>query len=338
MIKFYRGLREFYNENHYDGIYFAQDTLEILHGGYSYSGMVDISKSVLDIQITDGYLIITYTDNTTAKKEISISKYKSNIADKSLTMPNSVGGISKDTSISDLEGKTYNELLDDLLFPTIYPTYIKPTASIKLSNYASIQEVGQLAPTQDNFITTYNAGQIVINGVKQSNRGGDLTDDIIYCNNITEELPDIVKEGNSKYVYRAYYAKGPQPKDNKGNDYGTPLESGYEEASVTINGTYPWYATTSKEGVLTKQNLVAWSNNMSSGEFTLLPHTKDVPQQFKLPKQATKLQMYNTVAKSFDEVRLSDWEESQDTTNGRTYYNYSYSGENRGSVTLIVNF
>lgn len=64
MIKFYKGLRDLYNLDLYgSGIYFATDTLEILHNGKSYSGVPD--KVVKDIAWTEGSIIITYTDNTT---------------------------------------------------------------------------------------------------------------------------------------------------------------------------------------------------------------------------------------------------------------------------------
>jgi hypothetical protein len=58
------------------------------------------------------------------------------------------------------------------LFPTIYPTYIEPSATIKLKNYNDVQLVGAKAPLVTDFTCTYNPGSININGVKQSDRGG----------------------------------------------------------------------------------------------------------------------------------------------------------------------
>jgi hypothetical protein len=52
--------------------------------------------------------------------------------------------------------------------------------------------------------------------------------------------------------------------------------------------------------------------------------------------------MYNTVAKAFETVALSDWTETSasESINGvsQTYYTYSYKGDARGSVKLIVKF
>lgn len=355
MIKFYRGLRNSYDAAlHGTGIYFATDTFEILHGGNSYSGLIEESKSVKDITIVDGVMTITYSDNTTSTAEIGSGKYQSNIEDKTLAMPNAVGGIAKNTKLSALEGKSYDYLFDNLLFPTVNPTFTAPSASIALKNYAATQEVGAAAPTADsNFTVGYNAGEIKLNGSKQANRGGaqDTANSFIYYGSSADNttLPTTVAEGSTSYKYRAAYAQGPQPKDNKGNDYSSPLAAGTVDSSaVTVNGTWPWFATTATAGTLTKQSLIAWNataGSMVAGGttgFDLQPHTVEVPQQFKLPREASSMQMYNTVAKSFEAAALSDWtkESGTETINGqdRTYYTYSYKGANRGSVKLIVNF
>lgn len=69
MIKFYKGLKNLYSLDLYgSGIYFATDTLEIIHNGKSYSGVQD--KVVKDITLSEGSLIITYSDNTTTTLEI----------------------------------------------------------------------------------------------------------------------------------------------------------------------------------------------------------------------------------------------------------------------------
>lgn len=298
-------------------------------------------------------MTITYTDNSTSNVEIGSGKYASNIEDKTLAMPNAVGGIAKGTKLETLEGKSYDAIFDDLLFPTVNPTFTAPSASIKFNNYSSTQEVGAAAPTASNFTTGYNAGQITLNGVKQANRGGthDTANSFIYYGNSADNktLPTTVEEGNTSYKYRAVYGEGPQPKDNKGNNYQSPLAAGTVDSSaVTVNGTWPWYATTQTAGTLTKQSLISW--NSTAGQmvaggttgFDLQPHTQEIPQQFKLPRKISSMQMYNTVAKSFETAAVSDWKEetSTETINNldHTYYTYSYKGANRGSVKLIVKF
>lgn len=353
MAKFFRGPYASYVQSiHGEGIYFAIDKGIIKMNGKDYIGPLAESTAVKNIALNaDGdKFIVTFLDGTTSEIEAASGEYESMIADKNLTTPNAVGGIAKGTKVSALEGKTYSEMFDDLLFPTVNPTFTAPTASIAWKNYATTQEVGSAGPTSANFTTGYNAGAINLNGVKQANRGGthDTANSFVYVNGdaTNKTLPTKLALGATKFKYRAAFGEGPQPKNNKGGDYSSPLAAGtVDSAEISVNGTYPWYASTATAGSLTKQSLVAWNATagaMSSGEFTVQPHTAAAPQMFKLPKKASSLQMYNTVAKAFETVALSDWTETSasETINGntQTYYTYSYKGDARGSVKLIVKF
>lgn len=276
--------------------------------------------------------------------------YESFISDKDLTLPNTVGGISKGTSLKSLEGKTYAQIFDDLLFPTIYPTFTDPSASIKWNGYNSTQEVGAIGPTVSNFTTGYSAGQITLNGVKQANRGGsqNKADSFIFVNNSinNKTLPAKVTLGNTTFKYRAAFTEGPQPKNNKGGDYDSSLAAGTVDSNaITLNGTFPWYASTVTAGTLTKQPLVTWNaiaGTMATGEFEVRPHTPTAPQMFKLPRKASSLEMYSTVSSKYETVKLSDWTETSvsESINGTSqiYYVYSYKGSARSSVKLKVKF
>ena len=353
MAKFFRGPYASYVQSiHGEGIYFAIDKGIIKMNGKDYIGPLAESTAVKNIALNeDGdKFIVTFLDGTTSEIEAASGEYESMIADKNLTTPNAVGGIAKGTKVSALEGKTYSEMFDDLLFPTVNPTFTAPTASIAWKNYATVQEVGSAGPTSANFTTGYNAGAINLNGVKQANRGGthDAANSFVYVNGdaTNKTLPTKLALGATKFKYRAAFGEGPQPKNNKGGDYSSPLAAGtVDSAEISVNGTYPWFASTATAGSLTKQRLVAWNATagaMSSGEFTVQPHTAAAPQMFKLPRKASSLQMYNTVAKAFETVALSDWTETSasETINGntQTYYTYSYKGDARGSVKLIVKF
>lgn len=353
MAKFFRGPYASYVQSlHADGIYFAIDKGIIKMNGKDYIGQLADSTAVKGIELNaegDKFLI-TYLDGTTSEIEAASGEYESAIEDKTLVTPNAVGGIAKGTKVSDLEGKTFAEMFDELLFPTVNPTFTAPSASIAWKNFAATQEVGSAGPASANFTTGYNAGAINLNGVKQANRGGAHieADSFIYVNGDAADktLPATLALGTTKFKYRAAFAEGPQPKNNKGGDYGSPLAAGtVDSAEISVNGTFPWYASTATAGSLTKQALVAWNTTagaMSSGEFTVQPHTAAAPQMFKLPRKAASLQMYNTVAKAFETVALSDWTETsaEETINGvsQTYYTYSYKGDARGSVKLIVKF
>lgn len=352
---FYQGPRASYvAETHGGGIYFATDTQEIIHNGKSYVGLLATGKAVVGITIDEATssFLVSYSDSTSESIAFSSGKYESNIEDKSLAMPNAVGGFAKGKKVSDLEGKTYDEMFDDLLFPTVNPTFAAPSASIKFNNYAATQEVGATAPTESNFTTGYNAGQITLNGAKQANRGGahDTANSFIYVNGdaANKTLPTVVSLGNTSYKYRAAYAAGPQPKDNKGNNYSSPLAAGtVDSAAVTVNGTYPWYASTSAASAsspVVKQSLIAWNatvGSMSTGQFALQP-SGTLPQVFKLPRQIKELQMLNTVSGAMEVIGTGDYNETTETINiggtDVTYYVYTYKGSTRGSVTLLAKF
>lgn len=285
-------------------------------------------------------------------QEVGETEYESAIADKELTTPSAVGGIAQGTKVSDLEGKTFAEMFDDLLFPTVNPTFTAPSASIAFKSYSSTQEIGAAGPTSANFTTGYNAGAITLNGTKQANRGGSHieADSFIYVNGSASNktLPSTVALGSTTFKYRAAYGEGPQPKNNKGGDYDSPLAAGTVDSSqITLNGTYPWYATTATAGTLTKQSLIAWNAtagkmSTSSNGFEVKPHTAAAPQMFKIPRQVSSIQIYNSFAGKWESDKISNWDEStsSETINGntRTYYTYTYNGDARGAVKLIVKF
>ena len=180
-LKFYRGLKANYvaETTHKDGIYFATDTNEILMNGKAYTGALAAGKVVTNVALSSdkSKLVITYSDTTTTEIEVGSGKYTSAIEDKDLAMPNAVGGIAKGTKVSALEGQTYDYMWDELLFPTINPTFTAPTASISFKSYSTPQEVGATAPTAANFNTSLNKGAITLNGTKQADRSGNLDAD-----------------------------------------------------------------------------------------------------------------------------------------------------------------
>ena len=191
-----------------------------------------------------------------------------------------------------------------------------------------------------------------MNGVKQNDRGGalDAENSIIFVNGTESNttLPPKVTLGNTTYTYKAAYQQGPQPKDNKGNNYSTPLPAGsVKSGDVIVNGTYPWYASTSTASSQTptvKQALIAWNASagaMSTPRFELQP-SGTLPQVFKLPRKITQLQMLNTVSNQMENIGLSDYNETKETISiGGTeveYFVYTYKGSTRGSVTLLAKF
>lgn len=371
-VQFIKGPAASYSAENYAGaIYFATDEKKIYVDGIAYGGDIDTTRIVSGITWSEGKLYVQYLDGTMTAMDPDIPVattttaglmsiedkikldgikdvefvYDSAVEDLTLEMPNAVGGIAKGTTVESLKGRTISEILDDLLFPTVNPTYTNPSVTLSISGYSLTQEVGAAAPTADNFIHTFSAGAINLNGVKQANRAGaETSESFIYVNNSASNnvLPETVVLGDTTYKYRAYYAEGAQPKDNKGNNYQSPLAAGYVDSSkVTINGTYPWYASTVTAGVLDKQAFINWSatvGSMTTPRFEVQPHTPEAPQMIKTPRAITSMQMLNTVSNQMETISYSNWSVSETTEMGITYYIYTYTGDTRGAVTLIVKF
>lgn len=78
--------------------------------GFSSGGSVSVSANT-GLGINSGELYTIY--NT--------------LLDPSLTMASTIGGLTAGTSVSSLTGRTLVQLFDDLLFPTVLPTYTIPT-------------------------------------------------------------------------------------------------------------------------------------------------------------------------------------------------------------------
>jgi len=67
--------------------------------------------------------------------------YNSTISD-SLTVPNTVGGITAGTTASSLKAKNIVQVIDDLLFPTVLPTYTIPIIATFTASQSGYQEIG----------------------------------------------------------------------------------------------------------------------------------------------------------------------------------------------------
>ena len=335
---------------------------------YAYEeGVVKIFTDGAGNQYTwndDGTDLVEYSDFATEKyvKEMVddvAHNYMSNIADGSLSMPVAVGGIAKGTTLSSLKGQSVSKILDDLLFPTVNPTFTAPSASLALASYNSVQEVGAVAPTTenpDNFTESFNRGAILLDGVNQGYRSGTLKEGYIYFGTDEEEsevLPDSVALGANNYYYKASYrSSSTQPKNNKGEDYDSPLAAGsVTSAACVVYGTYPWFASTSQatsSSPVVKQALIKWNataGTMKSGIFELQP-SGTLPQVFKLPRAISKLEQYSDLSSNSDKMETITWSNDftesteQISINGeeRTYYVYTYKGSSRGATKLRVTF
>lgn len=288
---------------HLDKLYFATDTHELLVNGTSYSGginAVSLEGTILKITMIDG------SSKTVDLAEIL--KYKSTLSDDIATV-NALGGIPAGTTVAQLKNKTFSQIFDELIFPTVNPTFEGPTASLSLRNTLTtptIQEVGTTGasvPVAASFNTVYDPGAIKIAGVKKQNRGGYLksNESYIYINNApaSKEFPTEIPEGSTIYKYRAAYAQGPQPLDSKGNNYQTPLPAGAAYSGpVIITGVYPYFTNKNDNKTFAKLPLTIF-DNLSVVKFKAEGPNKHA---FKLPVKytLTKVELLNTLSGKYE--------------------------------------
>lgn len=338
MIQFFRGLKAKYNyptnTNLTDAIYFATDTQEILVNGTSYGGGIsNVSLS------NENILTFTKADGSSVTIDLNDTLYISSL-DDDVAMVDAVGGIAAGTTVAQLSKlKTVSEMFDELLFPTVQPTAIAPTASLSLKNYAATQEVGAAAPTEANFTKSWNQGQIKIGNTVKSTRAGAMTSEKLYYgtseDNAVANL-DKVPAGATSYYYRVYYAEGPQPLDSKGNNATSisKLAAGNVTSSaVTVNGVYPFYGNVNSSTAFAKLALT------TATSFTQkLAAENPGKHTFKLPHNITKFEALNTLSNQYEVVDSSKFTKTteQIDVNGNSVQYNVYTRNDAGYVGEVT--
>lgn len=236
---------------------------------------------------------------------------------------------------------SFSEMFDAILFPTINPEITQPSASISVNDSDKNVQVGSAIPS---YTVTYNDGQVKLSGVVQHDSyGGEKTGETVTITDGLVAGESAMPAKQVTYSAKVEYAQGTaQPMTNKNEAYGNVCAAGSTTASVIIYPYYIYYATTSAtdaEAVAQSVLRNAGISSVTTPELELNPHTAAVPQVIKLPvRTMTKLQMYNTVAKAYEDVSFTDWALTTETIDEVSYNVYTYSGESRGSVKVMVTF
>lgn len=243
--------------------------------------------------------------------------YDTTEADEATTVKD-FGGIKKGTTAKELKGKPVSEILDTLIFPVVEPDFTPPSASISFKSTAStpvLQEVGTSGgsvPGNADFNYIFNRGAISIAGTKVQDRAGAEVSHKFQCSvnggDVGIELPTAFAErGTYDYQVAVSYAAGPQPKDNKGNDYGTPLPAGrVTSGKIRINVEYPYFANTEKSTALEK--LALTTNNYIEPQ--CVSESATGRHQFALPASFTieSIEYFDTVANRYNPMDTGEFD------------------------------
>ena len=252
-----------------------------------------------------------------------------------------IGGIPKDTNADKLNGQTFSELFDMILFPTYAPKFTDATASITLSN-TNLVKIGGDLPTATLSVSKAftsagsNTQNIVYGGDSNIANGSEVT---------TTATSSTV--GTKTWSQSVTFAKGIDfVKDSKGqyitvnktgSNYTTLLENGstnnnleksgdnYVIKSITktvtasVEVVYPYYLPNAS-GVSTEQALT--SNNY----FTDISYNATNAKSFmyiELPETASNVKiLMKNLAGVYEEQSLNSTIETVTKTINGTAYTY----------------
>ena len=320
--------------------------------GYIRLRTIDGSGATIVTQVGDQIII-----DTSVSSDAGI--YNTTL-DPSLAMPNPVGGIPADTTVADLKGDTFIKLFDDLLFPTVEPTYVSPNNSF-VDNQGPYEEIG--TSIDITFNAGFSRGQILVSGNFQDYRSG-LPNTYTYTGTgiagsvSSTSLTDssilygyTVLIGVQSWTNTVSYDAGPQPYDNKGNPVDSPLPAGTTSAkTVSFEGVYPIYATISNiadpnekllplnYGMLSPSNNIQISLPAESGGNK---QSFDIAQSWEGAPTNRPLQGVEQYDPNFDvwnALNFSSFTKTPTTHGAVSYWRYTYNGATIGARLIRLKF
>lgn len=303
---------------------------------------------------------VTKADNSTSDLQLKFTP----LSPSTLKMPSTMGDLVQGTTAADLREKTLSEILDSILFKTVYPTITDPSGAIGFKNSFtnnSIVEVGTVAPQNENMNYTFNKGVVRVDDGTTANLDyvGDATG-ATYTYTYTPGAANTnagveiggtaennvaLKEGKlglGTYTYSGTiaYGGGTQFKDSKGHmtnpmqttnkgKVANPHPAGSLKASntLTINVSVPVFIDKNADGNFTKNALQKWGSMTFTG-IALSGTSADKPLQIKTPRKLKSVNSYNKVSGKYDTPQLNNFTLTnsavQETFNGITVNYFLY--------------
>lgn len=217
-----------------------------------------------------------------------------------MTAAIAVGGITAGTTYE--EGTSLETIFRDMLEPTLYPTFTAPSATLSGSGSKLLEAGSTLNAT---LTATFNRGSINPAYGTSGYRSGAATGYIL--NGGTEQSgntwSEVVTASNRSFSASVKYAEGDQPKDSKGNDYGSPLPAGsVNTGTVSYEFVDAMYANTSNIGTIAKLSLVSKSTKQRDMNFPA--QTVVNPEVFDIPASwtVTAVQVKNDLSGQYEDA------------------------------------
>ena len=246
--------------------------------------------------------------------------------------------------------KTFTEMMNMMLYPTLYPTLTNPSNGFTLSP-SGYREIGEVIGTI-TLSSTFNRGSINPDYGTNGFRSG-LPNTYIYTgtgvtnqsststSNSTTSTTYTVILGAQSWTSAVAYDAGQQPLNSVGGNYDSPLAAGTTSAiTKTITGVYPTFATTSTISTLTQQSLQSMTTyeqvSMVTEAGSTDKQTIEIPDAWDT---ITGLKQYNTLSSTWDTILLSTFTGPTPITrtiqgNTVNYNRYTHNGPIIGARQL----
>ena len=293
-----------------------------------------------------------------------------------LTVPETIGDIEQGTTAESLNGMPLSQVLDNIIFKTIYPTITQPSGSVSFANgftNNATMEAGLAMPTDANMNYSFNKGTVKVDdGVTPAKSYvGDATGctyQVTYTpgtanGNAGVEAGGAAFTGQSltgekmtvgRYQFRGIigYQAGPTLTDSKGNSPNPikttnsgnvtnphPASSLTTSYNLTLNVTLPFFVDNQANGTFSKQALRSWGAMTYTG-IKMAGQTAGNPTKIKTPRKLASANSYNAVSGKYDVAQLSNYQmtETQENVNGVevTYYLYTWIGGALDAVNFEI--
>ena len=234
------------------------------------------------VNLTEGTGI---TLTQTSATEITIDSAGGNFINSTALPQNFPGNspfdnISTGTSFPS-PGKSFQEMMDLMLYPTLFPTLSNPqqqSFTLSPNGFREIGEVFSIGAITLN--STFNRGSInpaygtngfrsgLPNAYNYTGPGSvpSPQSSTISPNNTSTSATYTIIPGNQSWQSSVSYDQGQQPLDSTGNAFNSALPAGTTSNNTrTLTGVYPIFATTVALGTATKQSLRVMGGTVQIG-------------------------------------------------------------------------
>ena len=332
---------------------------------FSYIGMVvsvtsdttPENNGVYVLQDTDGTSLANWTQLGTGSGTSGDGTYDSALS-TTQEVPTSIGGIEAGTTVAQLEGQTFSQLFDQLLFPAIQPTTTAPSITFS-DDIANLVEIGTSATI--NFSTGANRGTVnntwnattepYAGSVSAASYSGSTTGSLSVGPGATD-VDDFtvssysVTEGNHSWTLSVTFSAGTDYDDSNGNTIpGSAYAGGTLTKSTSFEGVYPIFLGNDANGE-DKRALASHSANniecqQSYSETNSLRHRIAIPSDM-IDSKTVSFQQFNTLNNQWATLDSSEFTLSTTTrtVQGNTvnYKLYTKSAPIGGSANYRIVF